>query len=538
MKAISLFSGMGGDSLGMVNAGLELVAYSEKEKVFRETHDLNFKECVALGQKVNGDITKIPDSEFEAYANQVDMIFAGFPCFVKGTQVLTDTGYKNIEDVTLDMKLVTHNGRYKPIVNLQCKKYTGVMYEVTYADHNTVICTEEHPFYVRTYNGKYDFSEPVWKAAKDLTMDDFCGMVTNSKINVSVPPSKKGVGLRDKKIIAEVGHDLSLHEKRVIAEDTSFYIENEYIWYAPISFVKREVVDEEVYNFEVKDDNSYIVENIIVHNCQGFSQAGKKDANDVRNTLFSQFLRATRLVRPKYIIGENVKGLMTREMDDGRKYIDVIVSEFENLGYKIKYKLFKTDKYGIPQKRERLVIIGSRTGVEPQFPDEVPGTPNLMNIVKFDMTGSIKIEPEDFDMSTIPAQCIVTDMENEEDEGNPHPYLRLKAKRRNESYGDKTYSNMLSFGKRDSPIHCEIIDIRGPSKTIICTYEHQPRLFVPLRNKKGYFLRCLLPDELKQIQGFPADYKMAGNLKQKIVQIGNSVPPGLIKLVAESLMKE
>lgn len=350
MKAISLFSGMGGDSLGMVNAGLELVAYSEKEKVFRETHDLNFKECVALGQNVNGDITKIPDSEFEAYTNQIDMIFAGFPC-------------------------------------------------------------------------------------------------------------------------------------------------------------------------------------------QGFSQAGKKNANDVRNTLFSQFLRATRIVRPKYIVGENVKGLMTREMDDGRKYIDVIVSEFENLGYKIKYKLFKTDKYGIPQKRERLVIIGSRTGAELQFPDEVPGTPNLMNIVKFDMTGSIKIEPDDFDMSTIPAQCIVTDMENEEDEGNPHPYLRLKAKRRNESYGDKTYANMLSFGKRDSPIHCEVIDIRGPSKTIICTYEHQPRLFVPLRNKKGYFLRCLLPDELKQIQGFPADYKMAGNLKQKIVQIGNSVPPGLIQLVTESLMK-
>jgi DNA (cytosine-5)-methyltransferase 1 len=553
MKAISLFSGMGGDSLGMVNAGLELVAYSEKEKVFRETHDLNFKECVALGQKVNGDITKIPDSEFEAYTNQVDIIFAGFPCFVKGTQVLTDIGYQSIEDVTLNMKLVTHNGRYKPIVNLQQKQYTGVMYEVTYADHNTVVCTEEHPFYVRTYNGKFDFSKPIWKAAKDLTMNDFCGMVTNSTINVPVLPSKKGICLRDKKIFAETAnnsclhdktiiskevHDLCLHDKRVIAEGNTFYVENEYIWYAPISFVTRQVVDEDVYNFEVKDDNSYIVENIIVHNCQGFSQAGKKNANDVRNTLFSQFLRATRIVNPKYIIGENVKGLLTREMDDGRKYIDVIVSEFENLGYKIKYKLFKTDKYGIPQKRERLVIIGSRTGVELKFPDEIPGTPNLMNIVKFDMTGSIKIEPEDFDMSTIPAQCIVTDMENEEDENNPHPYLRLKAKRRNETYGDKTYANMLSFGKRDSPIHCEIIDIRGPSKTIICTYEHQPRLFVPLRNKKGYFLRCLLPDELKQIQGFPADYKMAGNLKQKIVQIGNSVPPGLIKLVAESLMKE
>jgi DNA (cytosine-5)-methyltransferase 1 len=349
MKAISLFSGMGGDSLGMVRAGLDLVAYSEKEAKFRETHDLNFVGCESLGATVNGDITKIPDSEFLKHADSVDMIFAGFPC-------------------------------------------------------------------------------------------------------------------------------------------------------------------------------------------QGFSQAGKKDANDVRNTLFSQFLRATRLVMPKYIIGENVKGLLTRKMNDGQLYIDVIVSEFEKLGYKIKYQICKTDKFGIPQKRERLLIIGSRTGSEPVFPKEVLGTPNLQNIVKFNMTGSIKIEPADFDMSTIPTECILTDMENEEEDNSPHPYLRLKAKTRNESYGDKTHYNLLSFAKRDSPIHCEIIDIRMPSKTIICTYEHQPRLFVPLRNKNGYYLRCLLPDELKQIQGFPADYKIAGNLKQQIVQIGNSVPPGLIKLIAESLI--
>ena len=536
MKAMSLFSGMGGDSLGMVNAGLDLVAYSEKEKTFRETHDLNFKNCKALGEKVGGDITKIPDSEFQTYANEVDMIFAGFPCFVKGTQVLTDSGYKNIEEVELDMKLVTHNGLLQNIVNIQRKKYTGTMYTVLYQDRKPIVCTEEHPFYVRTYKGKFNYSDPVWKAARDLTMDDYCGMVTNANINtivnsytkIKMASTGKGFCLREKEVIATVDKD---------TQETQYNTLNEYTWEAPISFNTHNVVNEEVYNFEVANDNSYIVENTIVHNCQGFSQAGKKNVNDVRNTMFSQFLRATRLIMPSYIIGENVKGLLTREMDDGRKYIDVIVSEFENLGYKIKYKLFKTDKYGIPQKRERLIIIGSRTGSEPEFPAEIPGTPNLTNIVKFDMSGAIKVDPTDFDMRTIPEQCILTDMENEEEENKPHPYLRLKTKTRNESYGDKTYENMLSFGKRDSPIHCEIIDIRMPSKTIICTYEHQPRLFVPLRNKNGYFLRCLLPDELKQIQGFPLDYKMAGNLKQKIVQIGNSVPPGLIKLVAESLIR-
>jgi DNA (cytosine-5)-methyltransferase 1 len=348
MKAISLFSGMGGDSLGMVQAGLKLVAYSEKEKVFRETHDLNFQECKVIGSSVNSEITKIPDAEFLQYAGNVDMIFAGFPC-------------------------------------------------------------------------------------------------------------------------------------------------------------------------------------------QGFSQAGKKDQNDVRNTLFSEFLRATRLIMPNYIIGENVKGLLSRKMNDGQLYIDVIVNEFEKLGYKIKYQVFKTEKYGIPQKRERLLIIGSRLH-EPHFPSEIPGTPNLKNIVIFDMTGAIKIEPDDFDMTSIPPECILKDMNNDETENQVHPYLRLKAKTRDETYDNKTHKTLLSFGKRDSPIHCEIIDIRKPSKTIICTYDHQPRLFVPLQNKNGYYLRCLLPDELKQIQGFPAHYKIAGNLKQKIVQIGNSVPPGLIKLIVENMI--
>ena len=94
----------------------------------------------------------------------------------------------------------------------------------------------------------------------------------------------------------------------------------------------------------------------------------------------------------------------------------------------------------------------------------------------------------------------------------------------------------LSFGKRASPVHGEIIDIRNPSKTIICTYERQPRLFLPLRNANGCFLRCLLPNELKQIQGFPADYVLCGKAKDHIVQIGNAVPPPLIELVVRSLL--
>jgi DNA (cytosine-5)-methyltransferase 1 len=280
------------------------------------------------------------------------------------------------------------------------------------------------------------------------------------------------------------------------------------------------------------------------HPCQGFSQGGKKLPDDPRNTLFREFARTAGLIQPKFIIGENVDGLLSRKTATGENYIDVIVQEFQNLGYNVSFQVCHTVQFGIPQLRKRLVYVGVRKDLNftYSFPeplnDRKTNLPNLLDIIQFNMEGAIKIEPDDFDFSTIPPECILTDLANEqsEDTNNIHPYLRLKAKTRNETYDGKTHKNLLSFSKRDSPIHAEIIDIRNPSKTIICTYDHQPRLFVPLKNKNGYFLRCILPDELKQIQGFPSDFQLSGTKKDKIKQIGNAVPPPLITQIVKKLI--
>ena len=109
--------------------------------------------------------------------------------------------------------------------------------------------------------------------------------------------------------------------------------------------------------------------------------------------------------------------------------------------------------------------------------------------------------------------------------GTPHPFVRLKATER-----------LLSCSKRDSPVHSEIINLDAPSKTIICTYDHQPRLLVGLRKASGdSYVRTLHPDELKQIQGFPADFVITGSVKEQITQIGNAVPPALVEAVASTL---
>ena len=348
LNAISLFSGMGGDSLGIINAKLKLIAYSEKESLFRETHHLNFPECELIG---NGDITKTTDDEFIKYNGKCDLIFAGFPC-------------------------------------------------------------------------------------------------------------------------------------------------------------------------------------------QGFSNAGKKLADDPRNTLFKEFLRATKLIKPKYIIGENVKGLLSRKTSNDENYIDVIKASFEELGYTIYFKVLKTHHYNIPQKRERLIIVGITNNINKifTFPQQIDNPNlNLKDIVTFNMTGALKMEPEDYDMDSIPNECMLIDLDNDENENNPHPNLKLLAKSKDYTYQNVVYKSRLTFGKR-IPVGGEIIDIRNPAKTIICTYARQPRFFVPLKNKNGYYLRCLLPDELKQIQGFPKDFKVCGKTDKQIIQIGNAVPPPLIEQIIKNII--
>ena len=343
MAALSLFSGCGGDTLGMTKAGLHVKWYSELIKTFQESHDLNFRDSVLLGS----DIRDVPDEKFLELSGKVDTIFAGFPC-------------------------------------------------------------------------------------------------------------------------------------------------------------------------------------------QSFSQGGKKDPDDPRGQLFHQFVRATRLIQPKFIIGENVKGLLTRTMTNGDKFLDVIVGAFAEIGYTCHYKVLKTSDYGVPQSRERLIIVGSKEPLTDPFPPFVPTKKVLRDVLQFDMTGAIRVDKELIDEAGVPEEAVLVG--EGEPIGEPHPYLTLHASKRGITYGGKSISTYaFSFGKRVSPVHCEIVDPNICSKTLICTYDHQPRLFVALKTPKGYYLRPYTISEMKEIQGFPRDYKLSGDLKKQIIQLGNAVPPPMIQAVVSHI---
>lgn len=100
--------------------------------------------------------------------------------------------------------------------------------------------------------------------------------------------------------------------------------------------------------------------------CQGFSVANtRRSMEDKRNFLYKEMLRIIKDKNPKFFVAENVKGLLS--MENG-KVFRMIKKDFESLGYKVDAKLLNAAEYGVPQARERLVIIGNRLGVENPFP--------------------------------------------------------------------------------------------------------------------------------------------------------------------------
>ena len=140
LKFIDLFCGIGGFHQALTSLGHECVLACDIDKFCQQNYKENY------GVDVVKDVKEINETNMPDF----DIITGGFPCFVAGTKVLTLNGYKNIEDVSLNDKLMTHTGKFQNILNLQKKYYTGMLYNISIKYHPTSInCTDEHPFYVR-----------------------------------------------------------------------------------------------------------------------------------------------------------------------------------------------------------------------------------------------------------------------------------------------------------------------------------------------------------------------------------------------------
>lgn len=409
---IDLFCGIGGFHQALNRLNGTCVFACDIDEKCRETYEKNY------GLKPHADITKVNVAEIPDF----DVLCAGFPCFVAGTSVLTNNGYKPIETVELTDKLLTHTGNFQPILNLQQKMYTGKLLEFDIKYHpEFIVATEEHPFYVRT-----KFGEPQWKIASEITMDDYFGMVINTneiipelsfvktphhwfllgywvanrfEINDAVfdsinksewyneipewfqdAPKEfiqefvngyiKADGLKKTTSIAmiygiqrlclKLGQIISIVDG-IIVNDSSSFIEGNYVWYAPFKITSSETTNTPVYNFEVETDNSYIVENVCVHNCQAFSNSGKKKGfDDKRGRLYEYILDIAAAKRPRFLFLENVKHIKT--IDDG-KVFEEIMRRIGETGYTAHITELSPHQLGVPQQRERVIFTCIRNDI-------------------------------------------------------------------------------------------------------------------------------------------------------------------------------
>lgn len=102
--------------------------------------------------------------------------------------------------------------------------------------------------------------------------------------------------------------------------------------------------------------------------CQPFSNAGnRKGVYDSRGELYLECLRIIESKKPKVVVFENVKGLLSSKHQSGKRLIEVIKEDLENLGYSVNYRVVNASDYGVPQNRERMILVAYRSDLGKTF---------------------------------------------------------------------------------------------------------------------------------------------------------------------------
>lgn len=238
--------------------------------------------------------------------------------------------------------------------------------------------------------------------------------------------------------------------------------------------------------------------------CQGFSTAGKREFSDPRNSLFKEYARLLRGLQPKTFVMENVTGMVKGPMK--QIYLQII-AELRACGYKAKGEVLNAMYYGVPQSRERVIIVGVREdlGIEPSHPKPFskPITPRQA----WDGLPEQKA-PE---LTDILKRCAA-----EMDAGNysEAPTTRAFLKYKGKSSGAMN-TKLLSWDR----VSCTLVksEIAG---TGIIHPNRQRYLSIP---------------EMKRLSSFPDDFYLSDDRKKAVMRIGNCVPPLLMKAVAEHI---
>ncbi|MFN5982533.1 MAG: DNA cytosine methyltransferase [Fluviicola sp.] len=125
--------------------------------------------------------------------------------------------------------------------------------------------------------------------------------------------------------------------------------------------------------------------------CQGFSMAGRRNENDLRNDLINSYIKFVELVQPKIIFFENVKGFtmeFKKNSEKGIAYSSLVTKKLDEIGYYVKGQLVNFGEFGVPQKRTRFILVGIRKELKKSSQEKVETFFSLLQSNKFDFLKS------------------------------------------------------------------------------------------------------------------------------------------------------
>ena len=230
--------------------------------------------------------------------------------------------------------------------------------------------------------------------------------------------------------------------------------------------------------------------------CQGFSLSGPRRIDDSRNVLYKEYVRILKAKKPLAFVGENVKGLLT--MGDG-EIAEAIFEAFHTCGYNVKCKLLNAADYGVPQDRERVIIVGIREDL-PIGAFEFP-KPVGCRITLREAIGGMKQATRE-DVCDAPFSP------------------RYMSRNRKRGWDDVSFT--IPAMAKQVALH--------PSSPDMVKHGKDDWAF----GKKGV-TRRLSWREAAVIQTFPENLEFVGDLTSKYKQIGNAVPVKLAERIAKSL---
>lgn len=233
--------------------------------------------------------------------------------------------------------------------------------------------------------------------------------------------------------------------------------------------------------------------------CQGFSVANtKRHETDKRNTLYLQLLRVIKDKQPKFFVAENVKGILSL---GGGKVFDQIIADMRSLGYRVKHRLFNVADYGVPQRRERVIMVGVRNDIDFNyyFPSPTHSKDGGLATEKWvSVSDALAQFPNPDEPNNVPN----------------HVYSRYKL----------NFNGYIGHRPLDPNKPAPTVTARGDDKGGVVILPHPNGL------------RRMTGRELATVQGFPTDFDFQGPLSSVYRQIGNAVPPLFARCIAKQFL--